>query len=243
MQIPHAGPRRPEASRAGPRRDVVRRILRSVFRGRGAASAGRRPRRGHRPRRHLQRLWPRVVRDPHRQLHRPVRQPVPHRHQGRHLARYRRPAADRQLGRAPDRRARGQPAAAERRGGRPVLRPPPRPRPCRSRRCRRPWPALVRAGKAKAAGFSEIAPTSLLDAHAVHPVAAVQSEYSLQTRAPDLGLRAGLRTDRRRAGRVLAGRPRQADRRPARRRALRRVGLLARQCRGSSPTPTRATSP
>lgn len=47
---------------------------------------------------------------------------------------------------------------------------------------------LVRAGKAKAIGFSEIAPSSLHRAMAVHPVAAVQSEYSLATRAPDLGL-------------------------------------------------------
>ena len=48
---------------------------------------------------------------------------------------------------------------------------------------------IVASGKARATGFSEIAPASLLRAHAVHPVAAVQSEYSLQTRAPDLGLR------------------------------------------------------
>ena len=47
---------------------------------------------------------------------------------------------------------------------------------------------LVRAGKAKAVGFSEIAPSSLRRAAAVHPVAAVQSEYSLWTRAPELGL-------------------------------------------------------
>ena len=45
-----------------------------------------------------------------------------------------------------------------------------------------------RAGKIGAFGFSEIAPTSLRRAAAVHPVAAVQSEYSLATRAPDLGL-------------------------------------------------------
>lgn len=47
---------------------------------------------------------------------------------------------------------------------------------------------LVRAGKTKAFGFSEIAPATLRRAAAVHPVAAVQSEYSLQTRAPELGL-------------------------------------------------------
>ncbi|MEC9347558.1 MAG: aldo/keto reductase [Pseudomonadota bacterium] len=47
---------------------------------------------------------------------------------------------------------------------------------------------LVRAGKCKAVGFSEIAPSSLRRAQAVHPIAAVQSEYSLATRAPELGL-------------------------------------------------------
>lgn len=47
---------------------------------------------------------------------------------------------------------------------------------------------FVKSGKVKAIGFSEIAPSSLRRAHAVHPVAAVQSEYSLSTRAPELGL-------------------------------------------------------
>ena len=47
---------------------------------------------------------------------------------------------------------------------------------------------LVARGKIRAIGFSEIAPASLRRAHAVHPVAAVQSEYSLATRFPDLGL-------------------------------------------------------
>jgi aryl-alcohol dehydrogenase-like predicted oxidoreductase len=47
---------------------------------------------------------------------------------------------------------------------------------------------LVAKGKTRAIGYSEIAPSSLRRAHAVHPVAAVQSEYSLATRSPDLGL-------------------------------------------------------
>ncbi|MFD0978970.1 aldo/keto reductase [Tropicimonas aquimaris] len=47
---------------------------------------------------------------------------------------------------------------------------------------------LVKAGKTRAFGFSEIAPSSLRRAAAVHPVAAVQSEYSLSTRSPELGL-------------------------------------------------------
>lgn len=43
-------------------------------------------------------------------------------------------------------------------------------------------------GKIGAIGFSEIAPSSLERAHAVHPVAAVQNEYSLWTRLPELGM-------------------------------------------------------
>lgn len=48
--------------------------------------------------------------------------------------------------------------------------------------------AMVKAGKIRSFGFSEIAPSSLRRAAAVHPVAAVQSEYSLSTRSPEMGL-------------------------------------------------------
>lgn len=47
---------------------------------------------------------------------------------------------------------------------------------------------LKASGKIAAFGFSEIAPSSLDRAMAIHPVDAVQSEYSLATRAPELGL-------------------------------------------------------
>ncbi|MCB1332276.1 MAG: aldo/keto reductase [Roseivivax sp.] len=47
---------------------------------------------------------------------------------------------------------------------------------------------LVASGKCSAVGLSEVAPWTLRRAHAVTPIAAVQSEYSLSTRAPDLGL-------------------------------------------------------
>jgi len=47
---------------------------------------------------------------------------------------------------------------------------------------------LARKGKTLGIGYSEIAPASLRRAHAVYPVSAVQSEYSLQTRLPELGL-------------------------------------------------------
>ena len=47
---------------------------------------------------------------------------------------------------------------------------------------------LVEAGAIGAIGLSEVAPDTLRRAHAVHPIAAVQSEYSLWTRGPELGL-------------------------------------------------------
>ena len=47
---------------------------------------------------------------------------------------------------------------------------------------------FIKAGKIKQFGFSEIAPTSLEKAANIHPVGAVQSEYSLSTRYPELGL-------------------------------------------------------
>ena len=47
---------------------------------------------------------------------------------------------------------------------------------------------LVQKGKTKSIGFSEIAPSSLKRASKIHHIAAVQSEYSLSTRAPEMGL-------------------------------------------------------
>ncbi len=47
---------------------------------------------------------------------------------------------------------------------------------------------LVRAGKIKAIGLSEVSPATLRKAHAVHPVAAVQSEYSLWSREPETNM-------------------------------------------------------
>ena len=47
---------------------------------------------------------------------------------------------------------------------------------------------LIEEGKIRSYGLSEIAPTSLIRAHEVHPVAAIQSEYSLLNRGPDLGV-------------------------------------------------------
>lgn len=47
---------------------------------------------------------------------------------------------------------------------------------------------LIAEGKIGGYGLSEVAPHTLRRAHAVHPVRAVQNEYSLWTRQPDLGM-------------------------------------------------------
>ncbi len=47
---------------------------------------------------------------------------------------------------------------------------------------------LVRAGKIRAIGLSEVSATTLRKAHAVHPIAAVQTEYSLWTRNPEIAV-------------------------------------------------------
>ena len=52
---------------------------------------------------------------------------------------------------------------------------------------------LVRAGKVRAIGLSEVSAATLRKAHAVHPIAAVQSEYSLWSRDPEDGVLAACR--------------------------------------------------
>ncbi|KYF53193.1 aldo/keto reductase, partial [Sorangium cellulosum] len=47
---------------------------------------------------------------------------------------------------------------------------------------------LVKAGKVRAIGLSEASPATLRRAHAVHPLASVQTEYSLWTRDPEDGV-------------------------------------------------------
>ena len=52
---------------------------------------------------------------------------------------------------------------------------------------------LVRAGKVRYLGLSEAAPATIRRAHAVHPISALQTEYSLWTRDPDEGVLATCR--------------------------------------------------
>jgi aryl-alcohol dehydrogenase-like predicted oxidoreductase len=47
---------------------------------------------------------------------------------------------------------------------------------------------LVQAGKVRAIGLSEVGAATLRKAHAVHPIAALQSEYSLWTRNPEVAV-------------------------------------------------------
>ena len=47
---------------------------------------------------------------------------------------------------------------------------------------------FIQAGKIGGYGLSEISPTTLRKAHKIHPCMAVQNEYSLWSRLPDLGL-------------------------------------------------------
>jgi len=47
---------------------------------------------------------------------------------------------------------------------------------------------LVRQGKIQSIGLSEVSASTLRKAHAVHPIAAVQTEYSLWTRNPEIAV-------------------------------------------------------
>ena len=47
---------------------------------------------------------------------------------------------------------------------------------------------LVREGKIRSIGLSEVSAATLRRAHAVHPIAAVQTEYSLWTRNPEIAV-------------------------------------------------------
>jgi len=47
---------------------------------------------------------------------------------------------------------------------------------------------LVKAGKVRTLGLSEVSAATLRKAHAVHPISAIQSEYSLWSRNPEIAL-------------------------------------------------------
>ena len=47
---------------------------------------------------------------------------------------------------------------------------------------------LVKAGKIRGIGLSEVSAATIRKAHAVHPLTAIQSEYSIWTREPEVGI-------------------------------------------------------
>ena len=76
-------------------------------------------------------------------------------------------------------------AAARHRLHRPLLPAPRRPRHADRGDRRRAWPSSSPQGKVRHIGLSEAGPTTIRRAHAVHPITALQSEYSLWTRDPE----------------------------------------------------------
>ena len=54
---------------------------------------------------------------------------------------------------------------------------------------------LVRAGKIRSIGLSEVSAATLRRAHAVHPITALQTEYSLWTRNPEIAVLDAIHVD------------------------------------------------
>ena len=104
---------------------------------------------------------------------------------------------------------------------------------------------LVTAGKVRYLGLSEVDDELLRRAHAVHPITAVQSEYSLWTRDPETTVLPALRELGVGARAVLAARPRLPDRhgRARRRSATRTSGPTCRASAARRSTPTRRSRP
>ena len=80
---------------------------------------------------------------------------------------------------------RGLAEAPGRRPHRPLLPAPRRPRARRSRRPSARWPSWSQEGKVRYIGLSEAGPDTLRRANAVHPITALQTEYSLWSREPE----------------------------------------------------------
>ena len=123
---------------------------------------------------------------------------------GRHVDR----RSARRLGRARPQLDRGLAAAPRHRPRRPLLPAPRRPRRRRSRRRSARWRSWSRQGKVRHIGLSEAAPETIRRAHAVHPITAVQTEYSLWTRDPEAEVLPDLPRARHRLRPLLAARAR-----------------------------------
>ena len=76
-------------------------------------------------------------------------------------------------------------AAARRRPDRPLLPAPGRPERRRSRRRSARWPSSSAPGRSASSASPRRRPATIRRAHAVHPIAALQTEYSLWSRDPE----------------------------------------------------------
>ena len=100
---------------------------------------------------------------------------------------------------------------------------------CRSRRRSARWPSWSQAGKVRYLGLSEAAPATIRRAHAVHPITALQTEYSLWSARPGGRDPADVPRARHRLRRLQPARPRLPHRRDphARRSRARRLAPQA----------------
>ena len=114
---------------------------------------------------------------------------------------------------------------------------------CRSRRPSARWPSSSPRGKVRHLGLSEAAPSTIRRAAAVHPIAALQSEYSLWHREPEARGAADAARARDRLRAVQPARARAAGR--SRCRSADRPGgrrTCAARCRASRARTSTATS-
>ena len=92
---------------------------------------------------------------------------------------------------------------------------------------------MVASGKVRAIGLSEVSAATLRKAHAVHPIAAVQNEYSPWSRNVELGVLETAKAAGHRPGRLLADRA----------RLPRRPGQVHRRSGGRRSAPLHAALP
>ena len=127
-------------------------------------------------------------------------------------------------------------SAAGHRLHRPLLPAPDGPQTSRSRTPSVRSPSSSREGKIRHYGLSEAAPATIRRAHAVHPVTALQTEYSLWSRDPEDESCRGPRA-RHRLRALFAARPRLPHRHDPQRRPARRRTTSGGTTRGSRAKP------
>ena len=109
-------------------------------------------------------------------------------------------------------RPRGSPAPARRRHDRPLLPAPRRSQRRRSRTRSARWPSWCRPARCAISACPRPRRRRIRRAHKVHPITALQSEYSLWSRDPEDDILADLPRARHRLRRLQPARPRLPDR-------------------------------